>query len=62
MTKDELTTKLDYAIDDFIETTKAEFGDPYSKEPATIADMCELSLQTVTVLKAFKNAFLEYLG
>lgn len=62
MTKDELTMKLDNAIDDFIETTKVEFGDPYSKEPATMADMCELSAQSTAVFKAFKNALLEYLS
>ena len=61
MTKAELEKAFDTAIEDFIATTKVEFGDPYSKESATLADMDSLSAQTATALKAFKCALLEYL-
>ena len=61
MTKAELEKSLDNAIEDFITDTSISFNDPYSKEPATIADMTELSRQTTYALKGFKKALLQYL-
>lgn len=61
MTKIELEQALNTAIEDFIQNTSVEFRDPYNKEPATEADLVELSRQTTYALQNFKKALLEYL-
>ncbi len=48
-------------IDAFIVDTKADFEGPYSKTPATEADMVELSKQVTYALQAFRDAILEYI-
>ncbi len=61
MNKAELKKALDKAIEAFITDTKADFQDPYSKTPATEADMVELSRQVTYTLQEFRDAILEYL-
>lgn len=61
MTKSELKESMDSSLEDFKLETKNLYK-AYSKEPATLGDLSELSKQVTYVLGKYKDALLEYLN
>ena len=60
MTKSELKTSLNEALENFRVDAQATF-DEASKEPATQADIAELARITFYALNEFRNTLIKYL-
>ena len=61
MTKSELNSALDEALQEFVDEQKFVASDPYSKKPVTEGELYESNRQVFYTLHKFKDILLGYL-